>query len=404
LDELQLTPNETIIVTLLAANGPMSKQQLQQKGGMGWATVVKMIDRLESHGIVTKAGTLQEPDRGRGKRAYVYDVSEQFPRAVGVDVEYEVTTLALTNLKGESSHVHRVKTPRHPTHEEMRDFLTETVTGYLAANAAVREQVVGVGIGVPRLELPSRDRRKGVVSAGCLARALSEVIHLPVAIDGNVWVYTLYEKWTNRPFTADDFFLLSVRGGLGLGIYLRNGLLEGRQGYPGAVAHYKVIPDGKLCRCGRRGCVETVFNEYHFFEAYLTRVLEAPVPPPDATTQTDIVGAAQALCNAAERGDARAVEVLEESARALSLALAPLIAGLNVPLVIFSGHFGSGGRFLVSLLEKHVRERILPQLNFRMAYYPLDDLGFTVGAALLVLNRFFSPPNSFWVAKQIQND
>jgi glucokinase len=396
-----MTENETVIVTLLAKKGPMTKQQLQQEGNMGWATVVKMVDRLETDGIVKNVGTLSEPERGRGKRAYLYDICVRYPLAVGIDIEHEHTTIGMVNLKGERSDEVRLRTPRDPAYEHIESFLTTQVASYLRKNASELERIVGIGIGIPRLELPRRDRPGTIEEASAIAETLSKQLGLPVAVDGNVWVYALYEKWTKRPFTDDDFLLVSVRGGLGLGIYLRDGLLESRQGYPGAIAHYTAIPGGKKCRCGRYGCVETVFNEVYFHEAYLKEIMHIQNPRLDELTRTEVLEGVHALFNAAKDGDSIARKILQESARVLSLALAPMISALNVPVIILSGHFGAGGNELAHMLEAEIRERILPQLKFRIEYYPLEDRGFTVGAAFLILNRYLSTANQFWIARQI---
>ena len=93
---------------------------------------------------------------------------------------------------------------------------------------------------------------------------------------------------------------------------------------------------------------------------------------------------------AAYGGNRAAQEVLRESARYLSYALAPTISVLNVPELIISGHFGQHGEVFARYVEEETRRLILPELEFEVLYYPLEDAGFTYGAALLILNRYFA--------------
>lgn len=387
---MRMTENERRILTLLAKSGPLSNKDFQQAGSMGWATVIKMVDRLVEAGMVVRVGTVVEPGRGRGKRPYLYDLSPGFPLAVGIDVEHETTTIALTNLKGESLDVERHETPRHPDLEDLEDFLSGTASAFLARHSDLMEKIVGVGIGLPRLELVSRGDQSSVNGAEALRNRLTRSLGVPVAIDGNIRVYTLYEKWTNKPFARGDFLLISIRGGLGFGVFVGGRLLVSRQGYPGALAHYRAVPTGRKCWCGGIGCIETVVNERYFHEQYVTRV---ECRSPDGRSEiprAEFREAAAGLFRAAASGNTSAQAVLRESARYLAFALAPTMSVLNVPEVIVSGHFGEHGSVFARYVEEEAKKLMLPELDFDVQYYPLEDTGFTYGAALLILNRYFA--------------
>jgi len=385
-----MTENERRIVTLLARAGPLSNKDLQREGHMGWATVLKMVDRLMNARVVERVGTVVEPDRGRGKRAYLYDVSHDYPLAVGIDVEHEITTISLTNLKGESLATERLPSPHHPRLEDMEEFLSHQASAFLERNRDVSERIVGIGIGIPRLELVSRSNERFVGGVATVRDRLSHSLGTRVEIDGNVRVYTLYEKWTNKPFAKDDFLLVSIRGGLGFGIFVGGKLLISRQGYPGALAHFRAIPGGRTCWCGATGCIETVVNEHYFHDQYEARVAHHPPDPREDVPRPKILESTRKLFAAAGKGNQAAQAVLRESARYLAYALAPTISVLNVPELIISGHFGSHGSVLAQYLEEEIRSLILPELDFDLQYCPLEDAGFTYGAALLILNEYFA--------------
>ncbi len=385
-----MTENERRIVTLLTKAGPLSNKDLQKNGRMGWATVIKMVDRLAEAGVVERVGTVVEPERGRGRRAYLYDVSPSYPLAVGIDVEHETTTISLTNLKGADLGTTRRSTPRRPLLEDLEEFLIREASRFLEAHADALASIVGIGIGLPRLELVSRDDRREVHGAATLRERLSRSLRIPVEIDNNIRVYTLYEKWTNKPFAKGDFLLVSIRGGIGFGIFVDGKLFISRQGYPAALAHYRVVENGKPCWCGGTGCVETVVNERYFYDQYTLRVLHEPSDTRTDVPRMEIRESTAAFMTAAADGHPEARKSLRESARYLVRALAPAISILNVPELIMSGHFGPNGSVFARYIEEEIRASTLPELDFEVLYYPLEDTGFTYGAALLVLNDYFA--------------
>ena len=96
----QLTENEQRIFTLLLKHGRMSKRELSTKGKMGWATVVKMVNRLEDTGYIRCVGTSKHWS-GSGKNPYIYELVDNKPLAIGIDIGYTNTRTIVINLKNE---------------------------------------------------------------------------------------------------------------------------------------------------------------------------------------------------------------------------------------------------------------------------------------------------------------
>ena len=87
---------------------------------------------------------------------------------------------------------------------------------------------------------------------------LQEQLKSPVHIEHDAQAMALGEKWFGAARKTSHALCLNIGWGLGLGIILEGRLLYGRDGYAGEFGHIEAVPDGKLCYCGRRGCLETV--------------------------------------------------------------------------------------------------------------------------------------------------
>lgn len=389
--KMTMTRNEKQILTILSRLGPQTKSELASKGHMGWATVVKMLDRLVARSIITTLGKAYDRKGKRGVAPLLYDLCRDNPLAVGVDMEYETTTITLTNLKGSNIATEKYKSPINPSLATLQEFLLESLQSFLMDQTVDQSSIAGIGIGIPGLELPSRLANITTYDNSQLRDFLSSRLGLPIRIDVNVRVYTLYEKWINRPFASEDFILVSIRGGIGLGIILGGRLFVTRQGFAGGIGHYKVVENGSKCRCGRRGCLETVMNEQYLYNSFRQRVLGHRSRQGHLKDRGELVQGVSQLLEEAAQGNNDAISIVQESAKYLSYALAPTLMVLNVPKLILSSHFGPHGDLLSEALTREIRERVLPDLDFSVEYYPLHDESFTGGAALLVLGDYLTP-------------
>lgn len=390
IDGGQLIANDNTrrILTLLYRSGPLSKPELAERGGMAWATAVKITDRLVEGGIIRRVGIAKRPTL-RGKRASLFDLTDRFPIAIGIDVEYNVTTVAASSLKRTILAETTYPTPREPDRDTLRAFLCRIIPDFLEARfSGNRERLVGVGIGLPGIGVPSWSSGAAGESHAELARYVSERVGLPVRIQSNTRSYTVYEKWTNQAFSDDDFLFLSIRTGVGSGIFLNGSLVNGHQGLAGEIGHLTVDPAGLPCRCGRRGCLETAANQHELFRRYRQEVLGID-PPSGGASLDEIKEGLADLFTKAKWENRNALTVVEELARNLAKGLAAAVAVLNPPVIILSGHFGPDGDVLVPLLKAEILRHTLSRVDFSLRYCPFDEAGHNLGAALLVFSDFF---------------
>jgi glucokinase len=89
-----------------------------------------------------------------------------------------------------------------------------------------------------------------------LRSRLRETLGLPVFVDNDAKALALGEGWVGAAVGVPDYLAMVVSTGVGGGIVVDGRLLDGRDGNAGHIGHMTVEPDGHLCRCGNRGCLE----------------------------------------------------------------------------------------------------------------------------------------------------
>jgi glucokinase len=180
-----------------------------------------------------------------------------------------------------------------------------------------------------------------------------------------------------------DALMLTLGTGVG-GAILANGvLLRGATGIAGHMGHVTIEPDGHLCICGNRGCLETVFSskaiESEAMRAVhsgcVTRLAESPV-------------SCVALFRLAAEGDAIARDIRDRAIRRLGAAIAGLLFVFDPEAVILGGHITDAGETLLLPLQAEIDERTRSYLERHVPLRPTAsrDPSGIAGAAALVLN------------------
>jgi glucokinase len=187
-----------------------------------------------------------------------------------------------------------------------------------------------------------------------LRNRVAALTGLPTFVDNDAKALALGEGWVGAAAGHDDFIGMVVSTGVGGGVVLNGRLLEGRLGNAGHVGHVIVVPDGRDCPCGGRGCLEA-----------------------------ETSGTALAAITGRPASEASA-EVVERTGRLVGLALASVVDLLDLPLAVVSGSvaLGFGTPFFeAAQAEMDVRCRLEFARGARVVPGGLGDGGPLVGAA-----------------------
>jgi predicted NBD/HSP70 family sugar kinase len=243
------------------------------------------------------------------------------------------------------------------------------------SRAGIDGQLLGIGIGVP-IWLVQDSRTADNNLFGSIEASLGERFGRTVHVHNNVRAYASY--LSGQPAGAGDFALITLRTGVGFGLYMGGKVVQGENGLAGELAHMQADAHGSLCRCGGRGCVETLVGEQAILQRY-------------SAAAGRNCASLSALASLAADGDRGALDALRQSAEILAIPTASLVLTLDIPKIILAGPFGESGILFARMLEERIKTKLFARQKPMVLYDPLDSEGFLHGAALIAMRDFYLP-------------
>ncbi len=252
-------------------------------------------------------------------------------------------------------------------------------------------EVAGIGIGVPGI-ISVRD---GIVRLSPnlpgwqdvpLRSRLSESFQYPVYVENDANAYALGEYWFGAGKGAKSMVCITLGTGVGGGIILDGHVWRGADGMAGEVGHITVNPDGPLCPCGNRGCLE----RYSSATAVMEMAAQAASGSGKTALKTLLKSGLltpEAIANAAKKGDREAVRIYSEAGKYLGIAVADLIDLLNMECIVIGGGMSGAWELIIGPLKEEVQARAfkIPAGRCRILRGRLKDDAGILGAAGLAL-------------------
>ena len=224
----------------------------------------------------------------------------------------------------------------HVAHEGL-DAAAELVAELLAEAGVEAARVIGAGMCLPGpIHRPTGVVGSTAILPGWVGVAAADEMHrrldLPILVDNDANLAALAEAAFGAGRDAKDLVYLMISSGIGAGLVLNGRLYRGAEGLAGELGHVLVDADGPVCRCGNRGCLETVAGT----DALAELLRRSHGDGLDG----------RAIVRLAREGDLGCRRVIADAGRAIGKAAATLVNVLNPELLIVGGDLSEAGELL----------------------------------------------------------
>jgi predicted NBD/HSP70 family sugar kinase len=375
--------NLGVVLRHVADHGPRSRAAIAQETGLNKTTVSSLVGELLEFGLVRE--TEVELRGTVGRPALPVELSGR--RVVGLGLELGVDFLAVRAADLTGDERHRALVTADNRGRPVDEVLDELAGLARDALTAIRDQdllTAGAVIALPGL-VDSDGRLLVAPNLGWTGVSVPELLAerlgrppFPIQAENEANLGALAELWEGAGREFNDFIYISGELGVGAGIIVGGELFRGAHGFGGELGHTTIEPEGELCACGNRGCLET--------RVALGALLRAAGLDPGAR-----VGE---LAERAEAGDERVLSTLADAGRWLGVGVASAANLLNPRGVVVGGYFATLAPWLLPGLQQELDARVLSAEwdAPRVVTSALGAEAAVRGASALALRRVFADP------------
>ncbi|MEO9143991.1 MAG: ROK family protein [Ginsengibacter sp.] len=349
-----------------------------------------LIDELEAKNLVSATG--YAPSTG-GRRPLTYSINSDVMYVVSVAMDQYVTKFAIMDVHNNFVlPVEKILLPLPDNPNAIND-LQENLFRVINSSGIPKEKFVGVGIGMPGfvnvekgvnysfLQLPDNKS---------LTDHLSKMLGLPVFIDNDSSLIALAEYYFGGARDDRDAMVINIGWGIGLGMILNGELFRGHDGFAGEFSHIPLFLNGKLCWCGKVGCLETETSLLLMIESAKEGIASGRNSKLKSLPFDDLELAYEGIAKAVQEGDQFAAELFAKAGYNIGKGIAVLIHLFNPHKVILSGRGSLAGKIWLAPIQQSLNEHCIPRLH-QGTEIGVSTLGVhaeLIGGAALVMEHY----------------
>lgn len=373
--------NYSRILQILREQGASNRAELARNTGLSAATVTSITRDLLESGYIRRSGQ-RGIQRGRPVEVLEYDAGSRY--AVGLDLHDHAVYAVVTDLYARVLKAQRIAPVQDGT-EAVLEGIEQAVRSILPA----AKECAGIGIAVPgavntqagSVEFSSEFNLPALPIADLLADVLPQ---RPV-LTNRAYAAMLAESWNGNAKESKNLIYIRIGEYIGGAILMDSLPFRGTNNHAGSIAHMTVDPTGGICRCGNRGCLDTVASGNALAQRVRqeTRKGRSSSLSQRTNWNMELVTGSMVL-EAANNGDQLAQEITREAMNWLGIAVANCINLLNVDTIVLGGNLGRAlSEEMVAELYQAVHARAYPKPMsvVRIVTSALGDDAVAAGAA-----------------------
>ena len=327
------------VLGAVRAAGSLTQADIVRSTGLSAATVSNLVRELQSNSllVVTPAVT--------GRRAQI-SLSQLDGLAVGVELGYGYLRCAICDMGYQVRIQDKILDSSARWDSGAVEWLVNTL---LQKKRLDRDEVRGVAVSVPAPLDPTTGAGGSTLVAKPgtdIVEELSSRLRLPVRLVTAVHAAALGELVRGAARSLDNVVYVQLSTRVEAALILRGEIYVGSDGLAGQFGHVTVDKSGRECRCGNRGCLETVVGGSYLLE-------RLPGSTRNQPTLRDLV-------QSAVDGDYSSCQVIENAGRAVGTVVAMLGNVLNPRQIVLGGELAGAGELLLDPIRQELRQRTPP--------------------------------------------
>lgn len=389
--DLQNT-NRMLLLEMIRSEGICTRANLSQMTNLKQSTITYIMNDFIRWGLVRETGQIMGV-KGKGRRSIGVAIDEDHYGVLGVRIRRSGFSVGTFTMSGSCLAQRKIECPAPVEPALVMKQIREEIINL--ANEDKTRTFLAIGAAVPGPFNHLRERI--VLMTGAkgwdkinIREELGNVLDLPVFIyhDANAGAWA--QLWQHRELSkSSPFVYISLGQGVGAGILINGQTLNGSIGYAGEIGHMSIVPDGRRCQCGNRGCLECYTSTLALSGSVNAVRSENGEAPLTFDEIRDRIRSGDDLCTAK----------FLECCDYLSIGIANIINVVNPDAIIIGDEMAAiAPERMTRRIKEQIRGRILPGIEEPLRILTGSDLQDTelYGAGIVAIRQIYKNTEQYF--------
>lgn len=255
--------NIKLFLDALLENRPAPRIELAKKTNMSPTSITRIASLLISKGFIVETDTFS---KGIGRHAIMLDTVKNSAYSIGIDIKSHLLRFAIIDFhkdcvatKSEKYNIYNYSI------EELANIIYEETLNFLSEHHIAYEKIIGIGVSIPGII----DNRTNIISFSTqlqwknqdIAKFLQPLFKKPIVVENDAKARVIGEKHINKIPNNVDCAMLIIGNGVSSAALSQGKLVRGFDNAAGEIGHITLEPNGILCDCGNKGCIQTRLSD-----------------------------------------------------------------------------------------------------------------------------------------------
>lgn len=373
------------ILSFLFNNGPATRTEIAETMDVRKGTVGQVVGEL------IDKGKLEEIDEDKKRNARLKVKPESF---LSIGVEHRVDKLIVVLLNVELKVLHKeICLIENLEMTERVHFIASTLHSMIDEAGVEKESILGIGFSdfVPH-DIGTGLKTKSIWMPGWgdinIKRSIEEEVGVETYVVRCTDAHSFAESVFGACVGVKKFITAQLDAGIGMSIFSNGNFFTGTTDIFGELGHTVYKDDGEICKCGNRGCLETIAGVNAIVRKVEDNIKNGVAFPNESGGEITLTK----IIQNAKEGNKLSLLVLNEASKAIGDILANVVNVLGVSRILLYGRLTAAGEILLNQLYDSLRKHCIYPLNqdVIVTISPLDEYASAMGAAYMLISRYFN--------------
>lgn len=380
------------IITHYIYSGSSTLTDLSKELDLSVPTVTKFVMEMCDEGFIIDYGKLETSG---GRHPNLYGLNPESGYFVGVDIKKFAINIGMINFKGDMMEKKLNIPYQFDNTSEALDELCRIIASFIHHTRVEKEKVLNICVNISGRVNPESGYSFSIFnfSERPLADILSEKTGFKVCIDNDTRAMAYGEYMQGCVKGEKNIIFVNLSWGTGIGIIIDGKIYTGKSGFSGEFGHVSAFDNEIICRCGKKGCIETEISGSAFYRILMERIAkgESSILSKRVANIKNQPLTLDELIEAVNKEDLLCIEIVEEIGLKLGKQVAGLINLFNPEMVIIGGTLSLTEDYITQPLKTSVRKYSLNLVNKDSVIVTskLKDKAGLIGACMLARSRMF---------------